>query len=80
MTDLQSEVLADAEVLIELALREDLADVGDLSSRALIPESAVGIVHIAAREDGVVSGLPIVERVFAAVESHTKAGVFSNIC
>lgn len=49
-----------AAALIELACVEDLADVGDLTSRATIPESATGQADFVARRAGTISGLPVV--------------------
>ena len=41
-----------AQRLIELALREDLSDAGDLTSRALIDESQLGVVAVVATAVG----------------------------
>jgi nicotinate-nucleotide pyrophosphorylase (carboxylating) len=57
-----------ATELIRLALAEDLAGRGDLTTSAVIPESAVGSVSIVARKPGIISGLPIVPMVFAEVD------------
>jgi nicotinate-nucleotide pyrophosphorylase (carboxylating) len=60
---------AAAEQLIALALREDLADSGDLTSRALIPAALRGRVAVVMRRPGVLAGLPLIERVFAALDA-----------
>jgi nicotinate-nucleotide pyrophosphorylase (carboxylating) len=52
--------------LIERALQEDLGT-GDLSS-AIFPETAMGQAKIYAKQEGVVCGLPIVEKVFQRVD------------
>ena len=57
-----------AQVLIDLALAEDLRDAGDITSTALIDASARGVVAVVARENGVLSGLPVAEQVMAAVD------------
>ena len=57
-----------ARELIRLALQEDLAGQADLTTAAVIPDSAVGAVSIVARRPGVVSGLPIVPLVFAEID------------
>jgi len=57
-----------AQRLIDLALAEDLDDAGDLTSQALIDESAIGTVDVVARRSGSLSGLPIVEQVFATLD------------
>jgi len=65
-----SEELAAADHLIDLALAEDLGpDRVDVTSEVTIPAEAVGSVQIVARQEGVLAGLPIAERVF-----HRMAG------
>ncbi len=54
--------------LIRLALDEDLASIGDVTSRSLIDEEATGRVNIVARRCGVLAGLPVVRMVFAVVD------------
>jgi nicotinate-nucleotide pyrophosphorylase (carboxylating) len=51
------------DVLIGLALAEDLGDSGDLTSRATIPRQARGAAELVARAPGILAGLPVVERV-----------------
>ncbi|QDT53980.1 Nicotinate-nucleotide pyrophosphorylase [carboxylating] [Caulifigura coniformis] len=58
--------------LIHLALNEDLADRGDLTTAAIIPPSAQGAVSIVARRPGIVSGLPIVPLVFQKVDPQVR--------
>jgi nicotinate-nucleotide pyrophosphorylase (carboxylating) len=43
--------------LLQLALREDLAQAGDLTTQALVPEGAIGRAAMVARKAGVVAGL-----------------------
>jgi nicotinate-nucleotide pyrophosphorylase (carboxylating) len=50
----------DAETLIELALGEDLGDVGDLTGMATIPARAFGSALVVARARGVAAGLEVV--------------------
>jgi nicotinate-nucleotide pyrophosphorylase (carboxylating) len=50
------------------ALREDLGRAGDLTTDAIVPANAQGTGRIVAREAGVVSGLFVVERVFAVLD------------
>jgi nicotinate-nucleotide pyrophosphorylase (carboxylating) len=59
---------AAAERLIDLALAEDLAEIGDLTCNALIGERDRAEVLVVAREAGIVAGLPIGELVFAKVD------------
>ena len=53
-----------AEMIIEYALLEDLDGAGDLTCRALIDPAAIAVVHVVAREAGVLAGGPIAEMVF----------------
>ena len=57
-----------AERLIDLALAEDLAAIGDLTCNSMIGESDRAEVLVVAREAGIVAGLPIGELVFAKVD------------
>lgn len=61
---------ANARQLLEMALREDLDDAGDLTSQALIDEQQRGNVSVVVREPGIVAGLPIVDMVFGQLDSH----------
>ncbi len=54
--------------LIRRALEEDLGPSGDVTSRLLIPETAVASGTIVAREAGVLAGIEIARRVFAEVD------------
>ena len=54
--------------LIELAFAEDFGDEGDLTSRWLIPPTAEGTIDVVARQTGVISGQPVAEMVFAAID------------
>lgn len=49
-----------ARLLIKAALQEDLAERGDVTSQALIPENTEGSVGIVARQSGALSGLPVI--------------------
>ncbi|MGL6075898.1 MAG: carboxylating nicotinate-nucleotide diphosphorylase [Fimbriiglobus sp.] len=60
--------------LIELALAEDLADVGDITCQVTIPPSRQGRAVFVARTPGAIAGLPIIALVCAklspAIEIH----------
>ena len=56
MFDMQS-----ASHLIDLALREDLGDAGDLTSKATLPDTVRLRGRIVAKANGVIAGLPLVE-------------------
>jgi nicotinate-nucleotide pyrophosphorylase (carboxylating) len=58
-----------ADVLIRLALAEDLGATGDRTSLATIPASTAGRAAFVARSVGVVAGLPVAERVCRAVST-----------
>jgi nicotinate-nucleotide pyrophosphorylase (carboxylating) len=51
---------AAATTLIDLALAEDLGQVGDLTSTATIPSHAQGAARLVARAEGIIAGLPVV--------------------
>ncbi len=57
------------DVLIELALSEDLADAGDVTSGAVIPMETTAEAILRCKEDCVCAGLPVAERVFRAVSA-----------
>ncbi len=52
---------ADWGQLLRLAVREDLAEAADWTTRAVVPEDALGRAAVVARQSGVVAGLPGVE-------------------
>ena len=55
--------------LINLALEEDLADIGDTTSISVIPENIKVKGVFITREECVLAGLPVIEAVFKAVDS-----------
>lgn len=55
--------------LIQMAFAEDLAERGDLTCQALIPEEALAEVLVVARQEGVLAGGPVAEMVFAQLDS-----------
>ncbi len=54
--------------LVEEALAEDLGRLGDITSQAVIPETATATVLMHAREDGVVAGLEFAKQAFLALD------------
>lgn len=52
---------AEWHVLLRLAATEDLGVAGDLTTRALVPDDAVGRTAVVARQSGVVAGLRAAE-------------------
>ena len=62
----------DLRDLIGRMLEEDLANEGDCTSLALIPEDAPGRAAVVVREPGVIAGLKAAEIVFAEVDPSLK--------
>ena len=57
-----------AAELIRLALREDLGDLGDVTTNSLIPPTQQAQVQIVARSPGVLAGIAVGEMVFQEVD------------
>ncbi|MCA8944496.1 MAG: carboxylating nicotinate-nucleotide diphosphorylase [Planctomycetes bacterium] len=60
------------EECVGRALREDLGESGDLTTRLALPVDRAGVARIVAKEDLVVAGLPIVEHAFAALDPNAR--------
>ena len=58
--------------IVRTALHEDLGRAGDLTTDAIVPADAQGVAHLAARTTGVISGLAVVERVFALLDARVR--------
>jgi len=54
--------------LLEIALREDLQTVGDLTCLALVPEMAQGTATVAARTEGILAGTPLIPLILSRVD------------
>ncbi len=65
---------ADALLLVERALDEDLATGTDVTTMATIPASQRSVSHLVARADGVVAGLPVIALVLDAVAARLGSG------
>ena len=61
---------ADMRDLIALAIREDSADQGDITSLSLIPESAPGRAAVVARAKGVVAGTVFAQELLQLVDKN----------
>jgi nicotinate-nucleotide pyrophosphorylase (carboxylating) len=59
--------------LLKLALDEDLADAGDLTGKALLPEGQAGRAWVVCRSTGVIAGLPAAEQALAAFSADLHA-------
>ena len=57
------------DILVNLALLEDLGDLGDVTSLATIPAVAIGTAMFVARAGGVVAGLEAARRVAERVDA-----------
>jgi nicotinate-nucleotide pyrophosphorylase (carboxylating) len=66
-----SAVDATGRALVRLALQEDLAGFGDVTSAWTVPAGAAARARVVAREEAVVSGLPMAAAVFAQVDATT---------
>ncbi len=55
--------------VISRALQEDLLEVGDITSNAIIPAEVTVCVHIVSRQAGVLSGLPFAELVYEVLNA-----------
>ncbi|GHT00055.1 nicotinate-nucleotide diphosphorylase (carboxylating) [Synergistales bacterium] len=61
--------------LIQLSFAEDIGD-GDHTTLSTIPESAIGKIQLIIKEDGVLAGVEIAEKIFHAFDADLKIVVF----
>ena len=61
--------------LIQLALAEDIGD-GDHTTLSCIPETAKGKVQLLVKEDGILAGVAVAERIFHTFDSDLIVTVF----
>src|SRR5260370_1220448 len=61
MTPFTDAEIAACRALIDLALREDLGEAGDLTTKAFIPPNQMGRAAFVARTSGVLAGIPAAE-------------------
>lgn len=61
-----------ADKYIRMALEEDINS-EDVSTNAVMPDYRKGEVRLICKEDGVIAGLPVFERVFTMLDAETKA-------
>lgn len=69
MNDISMKINGDD--LIIMALREDITS-EDVSTNAVMPESTPGEVDLICKEDGVIAGLDVYERVFQLLDENTE--------
>lgn len=60
-----------ADKYIKMALEEDISS-EDVSTNAVMPEYKKGDVQLICKEDGIIAGLPVFERVFTLLDPQTK--------
>jgi len=58
--------------LLQLALKEDLGDAGDITSQAVIPPELEGNATFVARAAGIISGVPIIRLVCQAIDRNLQ--------
>ena len=68
MLPLPAPVAQALDWLLPHALAEDIGP-GDVTTEATIPEGTPAVARFLAKEDGVIAGLAVAERVFALVDS-----------
>ena len=61
-----------ARRLITDALHEDLRDVGDLTSQAVLPAGIAATVNVVCREHGRLSGIPVARMVFGELDAGVR--------
>ena len=57
-----------ADILIQLALEEDLGDLGDTTTKSVIPADLKATAVLIAKEDLICAGLPVAERLFHTLD------------
>lgn len=63
--------------LILMALDEDITS-EDVSTNSVMPTKTLGEVELLAKEDGIICGLQVFERVFTLLDSETKVEFFAQ--
>lgn len=66
-----------ADKLIKLALKEDVTG-EDISTNAVIKQRTEGSVQLICKQDGVICGLKVFERVFKILDKTTQVEFFAN--
>ncbi len=67
----QTTLKLNVDPLIKSAIREDITS-EDVSANSVMPESKLGIVDLICKQDGIICGLPIFERVFKLMDETTE--------
>lgn len=61
--------------IIDLALREDIGD-GDHSSLSCVPENAVGHAKLIVKDEGIIAGIELAEKIFLRYDPSLKINTF----
>jgi nicotinate-nucleotide pyrophosphorylase (carboxylating) len=64
-------LMLQADHLILEALKEDISS-EDVTTNAIMREAVMGTVDLICKEDGIIAGLPVFERVFQLLDKNTK--------
>jgi nicotinate-nucleotide pyrophosphorylase (carboxylating) len=59
----------DIYALIRMALREDLGERGDVTSKATLPRSSTMTGRVTAKANGVIAGVPLIQPVFHQIDA-----------
>lgn len=70
--DWNARVEEDLRAIVALAMREDVGEIGDWTTRALVPVSAQGRAAVAARSPGTIAGLRAVPSIVSAVDPQLR--------
>jgi nicotinate-nucleotide pyrophosphorylase (carboxylating) len=72
---MEEKVLKSAEVLFDLAYAEDIGE-GDITTNNFVSSDEIKTARLVAKENGVISGLPVVEMVFRKFDPDFEWKVF----
>ena len=76
LQETKEQLIAD---LIRLAFAEDIGD-GDHTTLCCIPPTEMGKSHLLIKEDGVLAGVDMAERIFHTFDPELKMTVFIHDC